>query len=172
MGNPYIAEIRLFGGTFAPFGWAFCDGSLQSISQNGAMYNLMGTTYGGDGQTTFGLPNLQGRLPVHQGQGPGLSNYIMGQTAGSETVALTAGQLPSHSHGALGSTGSAASNPANATWGNGSIANNTFGPGTSANGSMNAGSIGLTGNGLPHDNLVPFQVVSFIISLEGMYPSQ
>lgn len=172
MGQPYIGEIRLFGGNFAPLNWAFCNGALLSISQNSSMYQLLGTTYGGDGQSTFGLPDLQGRLPVHAGQGAGLSNYVLGQKAGSETVTLTTGQLPSHSHGALGSTGGAVSSPSSATWGNGALANNSFGAGASANATMNTGSIGMTGGNQPHDNLTPFLVVSFIIALYGVYPSQ
>jgi len=173
MAQPYIGEIRLFGGTFAPVGWAFCNGALQSISQNPAMYQLLGTTYGGDGVNTFGLPDLQGRIPLHQGQGGGLQNYVLGQKGGAETVTLTVGQLPSHSHTALGSaTGGAASTPANNTWGNNAIANKSFGPGTSANASMNAGSIGMTGGNQPHDNLLPFVVLSFIIALQGIFPQQ
>ncbi|MGA8765279.1 MAG: tail fiber protein [Candidatus Sulfotelmatobacter sp.] len=173
MAQPYVGEIRMFGGNFAIAGWAFCDGSLQSIAQNNALFSLLGTTYGGDGVNTFALPDLQGRIPVHQGQGAGLQSYVLGQKAGAETVTLIGAQLPSHTHGALGSaTGGAVSSPAGATWGNNSIQNNSFGPGTSANGSMNAGSIGMTGGNQPHDNLLPFQVISFIIALDGIYPSQ
>lgn len=173
MATPYIGEIRMFGGNFAPVGWAFCNGALQSISQNPVMYQLLGTTYGGDGVNTFALPDLQGRIPVHQGQGAGLQNYVLGQKSGVETVTLTVAQLPSHSHTALGSaTGGAATTPANNTWGNNAIANKSFGPGTSANNSMNAGSMGMTGNSQPHDNMLPFLVISFIIALNGVFPSQ
>src|SRR6476620_11735329 len=99
MSNPYIGEIRMFGGNFAPVGWAFCDGSLISISENDALFNLIGTTYGGDGQSTFGLPDLRGRLPVHQGQGTGITqSYVIGELAGVETVTLTTQQIPSHNH--------------------------------------------------------------------------
>jgi microcystin-dependent protein len=172
MTQPYIGEIRMFGGNFAPYGWAFCNGALQSISQNDTLYNLIGTTYGGDGQQTFALPDLQGHIPIHQGQGNGLSTYVLGQKAGSETVTLTSSQLPSHPHTAMGSaTGTQQTNPANATWGNNQLPN-TFGPGTSANGTMNMGSTSMTGNSQPHDNLIPFLVVSFIIALTGIYPSQ
>jgi len=172
MTQPYIGEIRMFGGNFAPYGWAFCNGALQSISQNDTLYNLIGTTYGGDGQQTFALPDLQGRIPIHQGQGNGLSTYVLGQKAGSETVTLISSQLPSHPHTAMGSaTGTQQTNPANATWGNNQLPN-TFGPGTSANGTMNMGATSMTGNSQPHDNLIPFLVVSFIIALTGIYPSQ
>ena len=102
MAQPYIGEIRLFGGLFAISGWSFCNGSLLPISQNPALFQLLGTTYGGDGVNTFAIPDLQGRVPVHQGQGAG-QNYVIGQKSGVETVTLTTAQLPSHPHGALGS---------------------------------------------------------------------
>jgi microcystin-dependent protein len=173
MAQPYIGEIRMFGGTFAPFGWSFCNGSIMSIAQNDALYTLIGTTYGGDGVQTFGLPDLQGRIPIHQGQGNGLSTYNLGQKGGSETVTLITSQLPSHPHTAMGSnTGSAANTPSNNTWGNSQIQNKSFGPGTSANATMNSGSISFTGGNQPHDNLLPFLVFNFIIALTGVYPSQ
>lgn len=173
MAQPYIGEIRLFGGLFAISGWSFCNGSLLPISQNPALFQLLGTTYGGDGVNTFAIPDLQGRVPVHQGQGAGRQNYVIGQKSGVETVTLTTAQLPSHPHGALGSaTGQAQGSPANNTWGNSALANNSFGPGTSANGTMNAGSTGLTGGNQPHDNMLPFLVISFIIALYGTFPSQ
>ena len=173
MTQPYIGEIRMFGGNFAPYGWAFCNGAIQSISQNDVLFNLIGTTYGGDGQQTFALPDLQGRIPIHQGQGNGLSTYVLGQKAGSETVTLTTSQLPAHPHVAMGSAaGSAATTPSNNTWGNSGIQNKSFGPGTSANNTMNNASIALTGGNQPHDNLMPFLVLSFIIALTGIYPSQ
>src|SRR3954462_7517572 len=100
MGSPYIGEIRMFGGSFAPAGWAFCDGQLMPISENDALFTLIGTTYGGDGQETFGLPNLQSRIPVHQGTGPGISqSYVIGQMTGVESVTLTTQQIPVHNHG-------------------------------------------------------------------------
>jgi microcystin-dependent protein len=171
MGSPYIGELRLFGGNFAPYNWALCNGQLLSISQNSALFQLIGTTYGGDGVNTFGLPNLQGRFPIHQGQGNGLQNYVLGQMAGSETVTLVANQLPAHNHGAVGSNGNAAP-PANATWGSSSAQANSFGPGNSANAQMNPTSIGLTGGNQPHDNMTPFLAITFIISLQGIFPSQ
>jgi microcystin-dependent protein len=172
MAQPYAGEIRMFGGPFAIQGWAFCNGALQSIAQNQILYQLLGTTYGGDGVNTFGLPDLQGRIPIHQGQGAGLQNYVLGQEGGVESVTLTVAQLPSHSHTAMGSaTGAPASTPMGATWGNSAIANKSFGPGTSANASMNTGSMGMTGSNQPHDNLLPFVVLSFIIALNGVYPS-
>src|ERR1700722_5900322 len=117
MAQPYLGEIRMFGGSYAPFGWAFCGGQTMSISQNSALYNLIGTTYGGDGVNTFNLPNLLCRVPVHQGQGSGLSNYALGQQGGTETVTLTTSQLPQHTHMAMGSSaGARSANPANLTW--------------------------------------------------------
>lgn len=163
----------MFGGTFAPYGWAFCNGSLLAISQYDTLFNLIGTTYGGDGVNTFALPDMQGRLPIHQGQGSGLSMYTLGARAGVETVTLQTNQLPAHNHGAVGSaTGGAVSNPQNNTWGNSQITNKSFGPGTAANATMNNASIGFSGNNVPHDNLTPFQVISFIIALQGVYPTQ
>jgi microcystin-dependent protein len=173
MSQPYIGEIRLFGGTFAPVGWSFCNGAVMSISQNSALFTLLSTTYGGDGVNTFNLPNLQGRVPIHQGQGSGLSNYVIGQSGGAETVALITPQLPPHSHPAVGSaTGGSTGNPAGATWGNSGIQNNSFGPGSSANAVMNVGSTANTGSNQPHDNMLPFLAVSFIIALQGVFPSQ
>jgi microcystin-dependent protein len=173
MGNPFIGEIRMFGGNFAPSGWSFCNGALVGISQNAALYNLIGTTYGGDGQNTFGLPDLQGRVPVHQGQGAGLSNYGLGQVGGAETVTLSLQQLPSHTHPAMGNpTGAGVANPSNNTWGNSSISNNSFGAGTAATATMNTAALSMNSGGQAHDNMLPFLAISFIISLYGAYPSQ
>jgi microcystin-dependent protein len=173
MAQPFIGEIKLFGGNFAIAGWAFCNGQAMSISQNEALYTLIGTTYGGDGVNTFNLPNLQSRVPVHQGQGQGLSNYVIGQPGGFESVTLTTNQLPSHSHPAVGSaTGGPATNPAGATWGNSGIQNESFGPGSSVNALMAGGSTANTGSSQPHDNMLPFLAVTFLIALQGIYPSQ
>jgi microcystin-dependent protein len=168
MAQPYIGEIRLFGGNFAPAGWSFCNGALIAISQNPTLYQLIGTTYGGDGVSTFALPNLQSRVPIHMGQGQGLQNYVIGQPGGVETVALMAAQVGVHSHGAMGSTGQTVGSPQNATWANSGAS--TFG--TPPNNTMNTAGLGLVGNNIPHDNLIPFLAVSFIIALFGVYPSQ
>jgi microcystin-dependent protein len=173
MSDQYVGEIRMFGGSFAIYGWSYCNGALLSIAQNSALFQVLGTTYGGDGVNTFGLPDLQGRVPVHQGQGAGLQNYVLGQKSGVETVTLNSAQLPAHSHPAVGSaSGAATGNPTNATWGNSAISNKSFGPGTSADGSMNQLSLGMSGGNQPHDNMLPFLVVSFIIALGGIFPSQ
>jgi microcystin-dependent protein len=170
MAQPYVGEIRLFGGTFAIAGWAFCNGALQSISQNPTLYQLIGTTYGGDGVNTFALPDLQGRVPVHVGQGAGLQNYVLGQKGGVQSVTLITAQLPAHPHIAMAGSGAAQSSPANTSWG--AVGNNTYGPGASADKTMNAGTMGPSNGGnQPHDNMLPFLVLTFIISLYGVYPS-
>ena len=168
MGTPYIGEIRMFGGNFAPQGWAFCNGQLLAISENDALFNLIGTTYGGDGQTTFALPDLRGRVPVHMGQGPGLSNYIIGQNGGSETVTLTVNQIPSHAHPAQAqSEPGNQTSPTNGAW---AASNLSQYSGNNANATMNLQAVGAAGGSQPHDNMLPFQCVSFIISLSGIYP--
>jgi microcystin-dependent protein len=165
MSTAFVGEIRIFGGNYAPFGWAFCDGRLIPISENQALYSLIGTTFGGDGTNTFALPDLRGRLPMHTG-----SQFPLGEAAGDESVELTTGQLPSHQHppaavSGPGNTGS----PQGAVWaaGGGSY----YGTGN-ADAPMNAGAVQATGSGQPHDNLSPFQVVTFIIALDGVYPSR
>ncbi|HWX55385.1 MAG TPA: tail fiber protein [Verrucomicrobiae bacterium] len=166
MSSPFIGEIRMFAGNFAINGWAFCDGALTPISQNDALFNLIGTTYGGDGQTTFALPNLQSRVPVHVGPG-----FALGQTGGVETVTLTTSQIPSHSHlpQAFSNAGTQTS-PANNVWANSSLGqfDNTNPPDST----MDPAAMGSTGGSQPHDNMVPFLVVNFIISLFGIFPSQ
>ena len=180
MSEAFIGEIRAFAGNYAPAGWALCNGQLESIAQNQALFTLLGTTYGGDGQTTFALPDLRGRLPVGQGQGPGLSPYTIGQRAGTESVTLLQNQLPAHNHLVQASTATgnvsapgpsvvpAAPDAPSQT--------ETFYavPGTSAVNpvTMLAAAIGPTGNGLPHENRMPTLTVSFIIALNGIFPSR
>jgi microcystin-dependent protein len=170
MSQPFIGEIRMFGGSFAPAGWAFCDGQLQPISQNDALFTLLGTTYGGDGQETFGIPNLQSRTPVHQGQGPGISqNYILGEAAGVESVTLTTQQIPVHNHALVAST-----NPANQIAGTGGIlaaaVSQSYMFAAPPDVTLNAQTLTPVGGSQPHDNLQPYLVVSFIISLFGIFP--
>ena len=169
MAQPYVGEIRMFGGNFAPAGWMFCEGSLLPISENETLFQLIGTTYGGDGQQTFGLPDLRGRVPVHMGQGPGLSNYDLAQTGGVEAVTLTQNQVPAHSHTPLASNTGGSDNPANNFW-----ANTATGKPYSAVPpavQMNTGTITPTGGSQPHENMIPFLCVSYIISLFGIFPS-
>ncbi len=164
MAQPYIGEIRLFGGNFAPAGWAFCSGQLMAIAENDALFALIGTTYGGDGQTTFGLPDLRGRVPVHQGNG-----YILAQTGGVEQVTLTVNQTPIHSHLPQASNTGGSDNPSGNFWGSTA----TGKPYSAAPPAvqMNAGAIGASGGSQPHDNMIPFLCVSYIISLFGIFPS-
>jgi microcystin-dependent protein len=172
MSQPFIGEIRMFGGSFAPSGWAFCNGALIPISENDALFNLIGTTYGGDGQETFALPNLQGRIPIHQGQGPGISqNYQIGEQGGVEQVTLTTSQIPAHTHTLM-----ASSDPGNATGPGGNLLSNPFNtfpyfPGAGPQ-QLNASTLQPAGGSQPHDNMMPFLCVSFIISLFGIFPSQ
>lgn len=168
MAEPFLAEIKMFAGNFAPRGWAFCNGQILSIAQNTALFSLLGTTYGGNGQTTFALPNLQSRSPVHAGQGPGLSSIDLGQVGGSEAVTLTQAQMPAHSHLASANQGApSATRPAgNVPAGSGSYA-------TASDGStMNPGFVQNTGGGQPHENRPPFLGINFIIALEGIFPSR
>ncbi len=170
MAIPYVGEIRMFAGNFAPAGWAFCDGSLLPISEYETLFQLIGTTYGGDGQETYAMPDLRGRLPVHMGQGPGVgNNYEIGQTGGSESVTLTNNQIPSHNHLLLVSgTAASASSPQGNV-----LANATANMYLRDNPSdtMNAASINNTGGSQPHENMMPYLCVSFIISLYGIFPS-
>lgn len=167
MSNPYVGEIRMFGGNFAPAGWMFCEGQLLPISENETLFNLIGTTYGGDGQSTFALPDLRGRLPIHQGNG-----FILAQTGGTEEVTLTVQQIPGHSHPALcsGDTASGAS-PANTVLAAPADVN-TLPFGTDAPvGALVASSISPVGGSQPHTNFQPYLCISFIISLFGIFPS-
>lgn len=170
MAESYIGEIRMFGGNFAPEGWAFCDGRLLPIAGNEALFSLIGTTYGGDGQTTFALPDLRGRAPMDMGQGRGLTPRAIGELAGAETATLNADRMPAHNHAvaAASSKGTVVS-PENAIWAATSddTKYSNGNPGTT----MAANALGSTGGARPHENMQPFQVISFIISLSGIYPS-
>ena len=172
MSSPYVGEIRMFGGSFAPAGWAMCQGQLMPISQNETLFNLIGTTYGGDGQETFALPNLAGRAPVHMGQGPGISQtYQIGEAAGVESVTLTTQQIPNHNHALLVSQ----------DLGNvGDPTNQTFAQSTamllytqdSVSKFFTNTMLSPVGGSQPHENMQPYLVVTFIISLFGIFPSQ
>lgn len=172
MAQPYIGEIRMFAGSFAPAGWMFCSGQLLPISENETLFQLIGTTYGGDGQSTFALPNLQSRVPMHQGQGSGLeTNYLLAETGGVEQVTLTTQQIPSHTHPAMchtGAGGATSSIPTNAVWNDSDVTQYTSLP---ASGSMNAQALGPAGGSQPHENESPFLCISYIISLFGLFPT-
>jgi microcystin-dependent protein len=170
MSEPYIGEIRMFGGNFAPSGWAFCNGQQLSISENDALFALLGTTFGGDGQTTFALPDLRGRIPVHAGTNPATGTaYTLGAAGGVETVTLVAQQLPAHNHQALAvANGTNVASPQGALWASGPNAYSTNAPNTAMAGDAITG----MGSSLPHDNTMPFQCVNFIIALTGLFPQQ
>ena len=172
MSDPFIGEIKVFGGNFAPRGWALCDGQLLPISQFTAVFSLLGTMYGGDGRTTFGLPDLRGRVPVHQGQGPGLGNYVQGQRGGSTTTTLTAAQLPSHGHAARAATAPGSTHPpAGGTALARSAGGNAWSSGAPDT-QLAADALTPTGGGQAHNNLQPYLALYFIIALEGLFPSR
>lgn len=168
MAQPYVGEIRMFAGNFAPAGWMFCEGQLLPISENETLFQLIGTTYGGDGQSTFALPDLRGRLPLHQGNG-----FTLAETGGAEEITLTTQQIPVHTHPFLGTANVATTN---------APANNAFAGGTGATifpygtdqptTTLNAQTIGSVGGSQPHTNFQPYLCVDFIISLFGIFPSQ
>lgn len=171
MSEAYIGEIRMFGGTFAPVGWLLCNGQLLPISQYETLYTLIGTTYGGDGQTTFALPNLQGRIPVHFGQNISTgTTYPLGALGGVETVTLTPNQLAAHTHLAMAQSEVGDVNePANAVWASSNLKQFTA---TAPNAGMSAGLLSAAGGSQPHDNMMPFLAVNFIIATEGIFPQQ
>jgi len=167
MSNPFIGEIRVFGFNFAPRGWAMCNGQLLAISQNTALFSLLGTTYGGNGQTTFALPYLRSRVAIHNGQGPGLSSYVMGQTAGVENVTLLVSEIPQHTHAVQCSTDD----------GNSGVPTNNFPaafgqPIYTTTPNSVAGQTAPAGSNLPHTNVQPYLTVNFCIALQGIFPSR
>jgi microcystin-dependent protein len=168
MSQPYVGEIRMFAGNFAPAGWMFCEGQLLPISEYNTMFNLIGTTYGGDGQSTFALPDLRGRLPLHTGNG-----FTLAETGGVETVTLTTSQIPSHSHPLLASqnTAQSANVSGNLTGATSATVNQFYRQATPQQ-AMAPNSIGTTGGSQPHDNFQPYLCIDFIISLFGVFPSQ
>jgi microcystin-dependent protein len=170
MSDPFVAEIRILACNFAPTGWAMCNGQLLPISQNTALFSLLGTYYGGDGKSTFALPNLQGSAPIHQGQGNGLSLYDLGQTGGSETVTLIQSELPTHAHQASGASGSGPTSPANNTWGTGV---GRTPPPTYVDGSPNVtmgNAMSVAGGSQPHNNMQPYLTLNFCIAMQGIFP--
>lgn len=166
MSTPYIGEVRIFAGNFAPVGWLLCQGQLLPISQYEVLFNLIGTTYGGDGETTFALPNLASRIPHHQGSGE-----VLGQMGGAEQVTLSQQQMPVHTHTANASAANAdQSGPAGNVWGAGTLSSYTSTQAASV--TMNAAALLPAGGSQPHDNMPPFLCLNFIIATEGIYPSQ
>jgi len=170
MGQPFTGEIRLFAGNFAPLGWAFCDGSLLSIGQYDALFNLIGTTYGGDGVQTFALPDLRGRVPVHQGTGAGATRNL-GETGGSEAVTLTASTMPGHTYALVATTSIGnETGPANNLLGQSSVTSAYVGD--TVDSALAPNSITQAGGSQPHENMGPFLTVSFIIQLNSIFPTQ
>lgn len=174
MADPFVAEIRIFACNFAPTGWAMCNGQILPLSQNTALFSLLGTTYGGNGQTTFALPNIQGGGAMHQGQGPGLSDRFLGEAAGEDTVTLLTTEMPAHAHQFGGSQAVAgtALTPTGNVWaeapaGRGGFVNIY---GTPANVALNPNCLTLAGGSLPHNNLQPYLALNFCIALQGVFP--
>ena len=170
MSGPFVGEIRMFAGNFAPAGWAFCNGALLPISENETLFNLIGTTYGGDGQNNFALPNLQSRVPIHVGPG-----FAQGQSGGVESVTLTTSQIPAHSHVPQcfsAQSGGNHNTPENGVWATSTTGGVYSNASLSGGVSMNPNAIGSAGGSQPHDNMLPFLVINFIISLFGVFPSQ
>ena len=173
MSEPFVGEIKMFAGNFAPRGWSFCDGQLLAVSQNDALFSLLGTIYGGDGRTTFGLPDLRGRIPVHAGTGPGLSQRRLGAKFGSENETLTVNQLPGHTHNLQASSqaasgGAAAGNvPAQST-----VGVYLQAPNPASIFQLRDPSIGSVGGSQQHNNIMPYLCINFIIALVGIYPSR
>ncbi|HJT65250.1 MAG TPA: tail fiber protein [Pyrinomonadaceae bacterium] len=176
MADPFVAEIRIFPFNFAPKGWAFCAGQILPISQNTALFSLLGTTYGGDGKSTFALPNLQGSAPMHPGQGPGLSLHDLGESGGAPFITLITSEMPAHAHfvgRALAANGDSQS-PANSVW-----AQAAAGRGTAIiyheappTGKINVNSLTLTGGSQPHNNMQPYLTLNFCIALQGVFPAR
>jgi microcystin-dependent protein len=170
--NPFIGEVMIFASNFAPRGWAFCEGQLLAISQNTALFSILGTTYGGDGRTTFGLPDLRGRAAIGPGRGPGLENYRLGQLGGVETVTLTISQMPSHNHqvNAVSTTGSTAA-PINAYLANTAGLDREYST-TTPDVQMNSNMLSHMGGNQAIENRQPFLAIYYIIALQGAYPSR
>ncbi|MEM7241314.1 MAG: tail fiber protein [Pseudomonadota bacterium] len=170
MSEPFIAEIRIFAGNFAPRSWAFCEGQLLPISQNTALYSLIGTTYGGDGRSTMGLPNLKGRAPMHPGRGPGLTTRRLGENGGVQEVTLSSTQMPSHNHVVNASSEEAAANTPDPNLVPG--ADYIHFSGASNFAGMSPETVSTEGGSQPHYNMQPFLGINFIIALQGLYPSR
>lgn len=172
MSEPFVAEIRIFAGNFAPSGWAFCDGQLLPIAQNTALFSLIGTTYGGDGRTTTALPNLQGRAPMHPGRGPGLTARTLGQRAGTETETLSEAQMPQHSHTMRSINGPGTTYAASPSSGLARSAGGAAYQSNASNTDLHTDALTDSGGDQAHDNMQPYLAMYFIIALVGLYPSR
>ena len=173
MASPFLAEIRIFAGNFAPVGWATCDGQVLPINQNTALFSLLGTTYGGNGTSTFALPNLQGAAPLDAGHGSGLSARALGQTGGVQTVTLVSTQMPAHTHTAQAFAGAGGKGPAGNTWADPTERGiSAYAPSSASNVMMNPLALPAAGGGQPHNNMMPYLCVTFIIALQGIFPAR
>ena len=172
MADPFVAEIRIFAGNFAPTGWALCNGQLMPISQNTALFSLLGTTYGGDGKSNFALPNLQGSAPLQAGQGPGLSLRDLGEIGGEQNVTLLQTEMPAHAHTAQATGTGNQTTPQNNAWAAGQKGfGNTYAPSNApTNVQMNPFGTSISGGNLPHNNMPPYLCLTFIIALQGVFP--
>jgi microcystin-dependent protein len=173
--SPFVGEIHMFAGNFAPTGYAFCNGQVLPISQNTALFSLLGTTYGGNGVSTFALPDLRGRTPLNFGQGPGLTPYSEGETGGAESVTLTQSLVPPHTHNvSVSNAAGTTANPQNATWAAGSAGSRQFATPANAGATvpMAATMLGAVGGSGPHNNMQPSLAINFIIALQGVFPSR
>jgi microcystin-dependent protein len=175
--NPYVAEIRMFPFNFPPRGWAFCDGQLLPISQNTALFSLLGTIYGGNGQTTFALPNLQGRAAMHVGNdnGPGLSDHDLGEESGLETITLLTSEIPAHTHQLKAKALGGQADPLNRHWGSAGTQlppPNFYADALGTSKTMNPTALSINGSSFPHNNLMPYLVVNFCIAMQGVFPSR
>jgi microcystin-dependent protein len=171
MADQFLGEIRVVGFNFAPLGWALCNGQVLPISQNTALFSLLGTYYGGNGTSTFALPNLQGNAPMHQGNGAGLTPRVIGEVGGETSVTLLTQQMPAHTHAAMNASTSNAAAPTNAVFGGGGRGKEpAYAPMSGSTALMNAPAIGITGSSQPHNNMSPYLTLNFIIALQGIYP--
>jgi microcystin-dependent protein len=175
MSEQFVAEIRIFPFNFAPKGWAFCDGQLLPISQNTALFSLLGTTYGGDGKSTFALPDMQGNTPMQQGQGPGLSLRDLGEIGGEQAVTLLQTEMPAHIHTAVAATGGGQGSPVSNAWASGLKTGPSLYSPPAANNKdvpMSPAALSIAGGSLPHNNMMPFLTVNFCIALQGVFPAR
>jgi microcystin-dependent protein len=172
MSSPFVAEIRMFAGNFAPTGWATCDGQLIPISQNTALFSLLGTSYGGDGKSTFALPDLAGSAPMHQGQGPGLTSRFIGETAGEPAVTLIQTEMPAHNHALRAYTGDPGDSriPGPSASLASPVPGSAYQTSTASQTGMSAGTLSVAGSSLPHNNMQPYLAVTFLIALQGVFP--